>query len=221
MNPGGSSFSPLRIPKQAGLSLLRTVPLYVLGSLAILVFSAGFYVRTVWGEGAWLTIGSWSLFAAYVLVGLVGGIAAGLLSAAHRTLDTVEAALHAGLRHLPAFTQNPGYEPFSLDEARTHYTALLDRILNQTLGYLPLPAWLEGMIRSSIHDTMVADFITLCRERGLTRVPPQEFRNWVLAKGATLALSPLRDQMSLWQYALFGLIGLLAAGALLLSYFAA
>jgi len=75
------------------------------------------------------------------------------------------------------------------------------------------------MIRSSIHDTLIADFITLCRERGLTRVPPQEFRNWVLAKGATLAFSPLRDQISLWQYVLFGLIGLLAVGALVLSYF--
>jgi len=120
----------LRIPKLAGVSLLRTVPLHVLGSLAILTFSAGFYVKTVWGEGTWLTIGSWSLLTVYILVGLVGGIAGGLLSAAHRTLDAVESTLHAGLRHLPAFTQNPGQEPLSLDEARTHYAALLDRILN-------------------------------------------------------------------------------------------
>lgn len=220
MSPYSSSFSRLRLPRALATSLLWAVPLHVMGSLIILLISAGLYVRSVWGQGTWLTIGAWSMLILYLMVGFAGGIAAAVLFAAHRTLDTFESALHAGISRLPAFKQNPGREPLSLDEARVHYATHLDRLLNQTLGYVPLSRWLDGMVRSSIHEAIVADFITLCRERGLTRIPPQDFRNWLLAKGVTLALSPLHDQMSLWQYTLFGLIGLLAGGALVLSYFA-
>jgi hypothetical protein len=86
------------------------------------------------------------------------------------------------------------------------------------LGYLPLPGWLDGKLRSWIQDAIVTEFTTQCRDRGMTSIPPQEFRNWLLAQGATLALSPLHDQVSLWQYVVFGVIALLAGGALLLSY---
>ena len=50
--------------------------------------------------------------------------------------------------------------------------------------------------------------------------PPQLNAPIITPNATTLALSPLHDQMSLWQYTLFGLIGLLAGGALVLSYFA-
>jgi hypothetical protein len=219
MTPSDSTFSLLRIPKRLATSLLWTMPLYVLGSLTILIVSAGIYVKAVGDQGTWLGIGGWTLLLLYTIVGLAGGVAAAILSAVHRALDTLESALHAGLRQLPALTQAAEREPLSLDEARVHYGVLVDRLLNHTLGYVPLPGWLYGKVRSWIQDAVVGDFITLCRERGLTRVPPQDFRNWLLAKGASLALSPLHDQISLWQYALSALIIFLAVGALLLSYF--
>ena len=220
MNPSDSTSSPLRIPKRPAASLLWTMLLYVLGSLTILMVSSGIYVRAVGDQGAWLSIGSWTLLLLYTIVGLVGGVAAAILSAVRRALDALESTLHAGLSQLPAFTRTSEREPLSLDDARVHYGVLVDRLLNHTLGYIPLPGWLHGKVRSWIQDAIVGDFITLCRERGLTRVPPQDFRNWLLTKGATLALSPLHDQISFWQYALSALIAFLATGALLLSYFA-
>ncbi|HJR77273.1 MAG TPA: hypothetical protein VJ805_09875 [Nitrospiraceae bacterium] len=201
------------------VSLLWVVSLYMLGTLSILIFSAGVYVRAVGDHGAWLIMASWSLLTLYAVVGVAAGVAGGVLSAAHRSLDMIESALHAGLSRLPALTQAER-ESFSVDEARVHYASLVDRMLNQTVGYVSLPRWLDGTIRSWVQDAIVTDFIALCRQRGMTRIPPQEFRNWLLAQGATLALSPVHDQISLWQYALFGLIALLAGGALLLSYVA-
>jgi hypothetical protein len=220
MNPNDPPFSPLHIPKRFAASLLWALPMYVLGSLTILMVSAGIYIKAVGDQGAWPTIGSWSLLILYTMVGFVGGVGGAILSAVHRALDALESTLHAGLSRLPAFAQTAEREPLSLDDARMHYGILVDRLLNHTLEYVPLPGWLHGKVRSWIQDAIVGDFITLCRERGLTRIPPQDFRNWLLAKGATLALSPLHDQISFWQYALFALIGFLSAGALLLSYFA-
>jgi hypothetical protein len=219
MEHGDSFLSILRLPKQFAISLLWAAPLYVLAFLVLLLFAAGIYVRAAADHGTWMAIGSWSLLVFYVVVGLATGVAAGILSSVHGLLTSIESALHTGFRHLPAFTQNPEPAPLSLDEARIRYATLVDRLLNQVLGYVPLPGWLDGKVRSWIQDAIVTEFITLCRDRGMTSIPPQEFRNWLLAQGATLALSPLHDQISLWQYALFGLIGLLAGGTLLLAYF--
>jgi hypothetical protein len=207
-----------RLPKQFAASLLWAVPLYVLSFLAVLLVSAGIYVRTAGDHGTWMTIGSWFLLVFYGVVGLAAGAGAGILSTAHRLLNSIESTLHAGLHRLPAFIQNPASASFTLDEARVRYATLVDRLLNQVLGYLPLPGWLDGKLRSWIQDAIVTEFITQCRDRGMTSIPPQEFRNWLLAQGATLALSPLHDQVSLWQYVVFGVIALLAGGALLLSY---
>jgi hypothetical protein len=219
MDAHDSSFSLLRLPKPLLMSLLWALLLHMFGLTALLTLSAGFYLKTVWDQSTWLIIGGWSMLILYVLTGLGGGIAAGLLFAAHRVVDAVESALHAGLRRLPALTETAVDSP-SLDEADARYTDIVNRVLNQTLRYLPLPAWLERLIRLSIHDAIVSDFIAVCRERGLTRIPSQEFRNWALAKGATLALSTIHDQIAVWQYAVFGIAGFLAAGALLLAYLA-
>jgi hypothetical protein len=214
----GSTLSLAQIPKSLGTFLFWAVVLYVAASLVILIFSAGVYLRTVGDQGPWLTLGGWSMVILYLIVGVGTGIVLGLLSSAHRILDVFESALHAGLSRLPTLMQGSGRDPLSLEEARAHYSTLLDRLLDQTLEYLPLPGWLNRMGRGWIQGVIVADFIALCRERGQTTVPPQEFRNWILGKGATLALLPLHDHLSLWQYALFAVIGLLAAGALWLSY---
>jgi hypothetical protein len=221
MEHGDSFISILRVPKQFATSLLWAAPLYVLAFLVLLLFAAGLYVGAAADHGTWMAIGSWSLVVFYAVVGIVAGVAAGILSAAHGLLTSVESVLHTGLRHLPPFTQNPEPAPLSVDDARVRYATLVDRLLNQVLGYVPLPGWFDGKLRSWIQDAIVTEFITLCRNRGMTSIPPQEFRNWLLAQGATLALSPLHDQISLWQYALFGLIGLLGGGTLLLAYFVA
>jgi hypothetical protein len=220
MSQDDPSFSLLHVPKRLAASLLWGISLYVLGTLSVLIISAALYVRAADDHGAWLIIASWSLLTLYAAVGVAAGVAGGVLSAAHRSLDTIESALHAGLSRLPALTQDPERNSFSLDEARVHYASLIDRMLNQTVGYVSLPRWLDGKIRSWVQDAIVTDFIASCRKRGMTHIPRQEFRNWLLAQGATLALSPVHDQISLWQYALFGLIGLLAGGALLLFYVA-
>ena len=219
MDAHNSPFSLLRLPKPLLVSLLWSVPLHVLGLTTLLTLSAGLYLKTVWNQTTWLIIGGWSMLILYMLAGVGTGIAAGLLSAAHRVVNAVESALHAGLRRLPPLTET-SVDPPSLDEAHARYTDILNGVLNQTVGYLPLPAWLERLIRGSIHDALVADFITMCRERGLTRIPPQEFRNWVFAKGATFALSTVHDQIAVWQYILFALTGFLAGGAVLLAYLA-
>ena len=219
MGRSDSSLSLLHLPKQFAISLLWAAPLYVLAFLIILLFSAAIYVRAAGDHGTWMAIGSWSLLVFYGVVAFAAGVAAGILSAVHRLLNAIESALHAGLHRLPAFTQNPEPAPLSLDEARVRYATLVDRLLSHVLGYMPLPGWLDGKLRSWVQDAIVTDFITLCKDRGMTSIPPQEFRNWLLAQGTTLALSPLHDQISLWQYVLFGAIGLLAGGALLLSYF--
>lgn len=217
MDARHSLFSVLRFPKPLLVSLLWAVPLHVLGLSAILILSAGLYMKTVWNQSTWLIISSWSMLVLYVLAGLAGGIVASLLFAAHRVLNAVESALHAGLRRLPALIETDVDSP-PIDEAEARYTAILDHVLKQTLGYIPLPTWLEGLIRSSIHEAIVADFITGCRGRGLTRIPSQEFRNWIFVKGTTFALSTVHDQITLWQYVLFGVVGFLAGGALLLAY---
>ena len=221
MEHSESFHSLLRLPKRFATSLLWAAPLHVLVFLAILLLCAGTYARADGNHGIWMAIGGWSLVIVYAVVAVAAGVAAGILSVAHGSLNTIESALHAALRQLPSFTHDPDRDSLSLDDARAHYATLVDRLLNHVLGHIPVPRWLDGKLRSWVQNAIVTDFITLCRDRGMTSIPPQEFRNWLLAQGATLALSPLHDQISLWQYALFGLVGLLAGGALLLSYFTA
>lgn len=61
--------------------------------------------------------------------------------------------------------------------------------------------------------------MTSCQQRGLTQVPPQEFRNWLLAEGVGLGFLLLQDQLSWWRYVVIGLLLLLAALPLTLALF--
>jgi hypothetical protein len=68
---------------------------------------------------------------------------------------------------------------------------------------------MERLIRSLWRGVVIDRFIASCTERGLTLVPPQEFRNWLLAEGVSLGFMLVQDQLSWWRYLILGLLGLL------------
>lgn len=185
--------------------------MHVVSSIAIVGGAAAYYSSIVSSHGTWATVGSWSLTAIYVVVALIGGALAGVLSAAQQTVERLELTLRDWLHALPAIPSSSAPAERSLATARQEYEALVDRCVTHTAERLRLPRWLDTLIRTALQGVVVDRFITSCTNRGLHLVAPQEFRNWLLAEGVSLGFMPVQDQLSWWRYLILGLLGLLVA----------
>ena len=212
------SLPSARRPRTFLRALLWSLPLHVLISIAAVGGAAAYYSSTVSSHGTWAAVGSWSLTALYVVGALVGGALAGVLSAAHQTVERLELTLREWLHALPAMQSGSTSAGRSLAMARQEYEAMVDRCVTQTAGRLRLPRWLERLIRAALQGVVVDRFMTSCTDRGLNLVAPQEFRNWLLAEGVSLGFMPIQDQLSWWRSLILGLLGLLVAIVLALAF---
>ncbi len=192
-------------------TVLWSLPLHMVSSIAVVGGAAAYYSSIVSSHGTWATVGSWSLTAIYVVCALIGGALAGVLSAAQQTVERLELTLRDWLHALPAIPSSSTPAERSLATARQEYEALVDRCVNHTAERLRLPRWLDKLIRTALQGVVVDRFITSCTNRGLHLVAPQEFRNWLLAEGVSLGFMPVQDQLSWWRYLILGLLGLLVA----------
>ena len=199
-------------------TVLWSLPLHVVGSIAVVGGAAAYYSCIVSSHGTWAAVGSWSLTALYVVGALVGGALAGVLSAAQRTVERLELTLRDWLHALPAMQSASTSAGRSLATARQEYETMVDRCVTQTAGRLRLPRWLERLIRAALQGVVVDRFMTSCTDRGLNLVAPQEFRNWLLAEGVSLGFMPIQDQLSWWRSLILGLLGLLVAMVLALAF---
>lgn len=199
-------------------ALLWSLPLHVLASIAVVGGAAAYYSSIVSSHGTWATVGSWSLTAIYVVVALIGGALAGVLSAAQQTVERLELTLRDWLHALPAIPSSSTPAERSLATVRQEYEAMVDRCVTHTAERLRLPRWLDKLIRTALQGVVVDRFITSCTDRGLHLVAPQEFRNWLLAEGVSLGFMPIQDQLSWWRSLILGLLGLLVAMVLALAF---
>ncbi len=197
-------------------TVLWSLPLHVVSSIAVVGGAAAYYSSIVSSHGTWATVGSWSLTAIYVVGALIGGALAGVLSAAQQTVERLELTLRDWLHALPAIPSASAPAARSLAAVRQEYEAMVDRCVTQTADRLRLPRWLDKLIRTALQGVVVDRFITSCTDRGLHLVAPQEFRNWLLAEGVSLGFMPVQDQLSWWRYLILGLLGLLVAIVLVL-----
>jgi hypothetical protein len=199
-------------------TVLWSLPLHVVGSIAVVGGAAAYYSSIVSSHGTWATVGSWSLTAIYVVGALIGGALAGVLSAAQQTVERLELALRDWLHALPSILSSSTPAERSLATVRQEYEAMVDRCVTHTAERLRLPRWLDKLIRTALQGVVVDRFITSCTDRGVHLVAPQEFRNWLLAEGVSLGFMPVQDQLSLWRYLILGLLGLLVAIVLVLAW---
>ena len=198
------------------------MPLHVLLAVALVEGSAVYYGTSVSGHGAWASAGVWSLtifyVVFYVVFALIGGTAAGLLNAAQLIMTQVELSLRDALHALPNLRTATDSTERPLSRIRQEYEETLDQTVHQTNRRLRLPRWMERLILSLLRAVVVDRFITSCTERGLTRVPPQEFRNWLLAEGLSLGFMLVQDQLWWWRILVLLLLGLLIVFALGLAF---
>ncbi len=198
--------------------LIRTLPLHVLATVAVVGGAAVFYSTSVSNHGGrWAMVGSWSMTALYLVIALTGGILTGVLDAARQTMERLEQALRDWLHTLPALRTTAETTGRDLSTVRQEYETIVDQYVTQAGHRLRLPRWLERLIRAALRGVVVDRFITSCTERGIQLVAPQEFRNWLLAEGVSLGCMPVLDQLSWWRYLLLSLLMLLAAIALTLA----
>jgi hypothetical protein len=190
-----------------------------IGAVGIVMVGAAMLSLSTISDHGWLaTIGGWFLLMICAVLGLAGGGITGALYTANRVLEAWQDALLERIHSLPSFGQDIDGGTIPVGDIRIRYQAVLDRLLEDTLGRLALPGWLDRILRRTIRDAIVGDFIASCEKRGITMVPPQEFRNWLLGKGAVVALYPVYDILSTWRYLIFGILGLVAVSSILLAY---
>ncbi len=209
--PNQPSLPNAKRPRTFLRTVLWSLPLHVVSSIAVVGGAAAYYSSIVSSHGTWATVGSWSLTAIYVVVALIGGALAGVLSAAQQTVERLELTLRDWLHALPAIPSSSTPAERSLATVRQEYEAMVDRCVTHTAERLRLPRWLDKLIRTALQGVVVDRFITSCTDRGLHLVAPQEFRNWLLAEGVSLGFMPVQDQLSWWRYLILGLLGLLVA----------
>ncbi|MBA5871806.1 MAG: hypothetical protein GDA68_17705 [Nitrospira sp. CR2.1] len=207
-------------PRTFSQTVIRTVPLHLLASIVVVGGCALYSSTSMAGRGLWALVGSWSLTALSLMIAGAGGILAGLLDAAQQTVERVEQQLRAWLHTLPAAVRVDGTTGRPVDSVRAEYETLVEQWATRTGERLRLPRWLETLIRKALRGIIVERFIDSCKERGLSLVAPQEFRNWLLAEGVSLGFMPIQDQLSWWRYLVMGLLGLLASVSLLLMLLA-
>lgn len=210
--PNGSS------PRTFFQTLIRTLPLHVLITTSIVGGAALFYSLSVSNRGTWTMLGSWSLTALYILIGLVGGTVAGVLDASRQMVERLEQVLRDWLHTLPALNRSADTTGRDVSTVRQEYETLVDHSVAQAGRRLRLPQWLERLIRAGVRGLVVDRFIASCTARGIHVVAPQEFRNWMLAEGVSLGFVPVLDQLAWWRYLLLGVLTLLAAIALTLAF---
>lgn len=192
-------------------TLVWTLPLHVLTAITVVGGAAVWSSTSLSTHGTWATVGSWSLTALSIVFALIGGVLAGVLSAAQYTVERLELTLRDWLHTLPPMERTTPAAARTLSTVRQEYEAIVDRCVTQTGNRLRLPRWLEKLIRAALQGVVVDRFIASCTDRGLSHVSPQEFRNWLLAEGVSLGFMPVQDQLSLWRYLILGLLGLLVA----------
>ncbi len=222
----GPHDSPAGVPAARQPSLARTflrsvlllIPLHAGLGLIALVFAASVYTHSLSDRGTWALLGGWSLTAVFAMAGLIGGALAGTLAAATRTLIAFQRALHEWLERLPVGLSESGLAKVSLEQLRTRYAATLEQWVTTTVGRFRLPGLLDRLLRSQLRQAILEDFITDCERRGLATAGAQEFRGWLLARGIELATLPVREQLYWSRTLIIGVMGLLAAGALMLTY---
>ncbi|HQR15079.1 MAG TPA: hypothetical protein PKW52_01715 [Nitrospira sp.] len=205
-------------PRTFFQTLIRTLPLHVLVTTSIVGGAALFYSLSVSNRGTWTMLGSWSLTALYILIGLVGGTVAGVLDASRQMVERLEQALRDLVHTLPALNRSADTIGRDLSAVRQEYETLVDHSVAQAGRRLRLPQWLERLIRAGVRGLVVDRFIASCTSRGVHAVAPQEFRNWLLAEGVSLGFMPVLDQLAWWRYLLLGSLLLLTAIALALAF---
>jgi hypothetical protein len=216
------------VPNQPAIRLHRLPGLFLKSFIFSVLTYAGTVALTMAAIGAvlphgpsdtgwWQSLTRWSLTGFGLLAGVVGGGILGALSSAKKTMRMVETELHTIFQQLPVRSdeKNP---TFSLNDGRARFTLLLDEALTKTVDRLPLPAFLNRLIRTKMQDAIVSDFIASLEQRGLSSIRPQEFRNWLLTKGVSLGLQPVYDQLAFWRYMIIGLLGLLLIGFIGIIY---
>jgi hypothetical protein len=199
---------PGRFVKTAAVS----IPLHaIVAALVLYGFTVVVFQEQPDG-GWWRSITRWSLAATSIFIGLVGGGLIGMLSSVKKALHQLEEQLRWWFHQLPPGSQEHNQPPRSIQEVRSHYASILGQALAATIGRVPLPGFVFRLIRSKMEQVILDDFIASLKQRGVSHVGSQEFRNWMLTKGLSLGLEPTYHTLSFWQYVIMGLLGVFLAG---------
>ena len=185
-------------------ALLR-VPLYAALGLGWMLFAA-LFGQGASGEGWWLPV-------LYGALGASGGIAIGVLDVARRAFAAGEAAVRARIGQAGAAAGERLGVPASLALAdfRARYDQLVDRVVAESVGRVPMPGMARRWFRARIRTVLLGDFVTECERRGAAVVGAGDVAGYLLGRGLAVAAAPVHRWFGLWRALIVG--GLGVAGA--------
>lgn len=212
----GGALRPVRVFL---LSTLLYVPAHALLFTAALI-GAGALLGLALPESALSGIGAWSIIALYGAAGAACGAVAGVARAAERAVEALERGAGDAILGLAADEGARLVPSVPLVELRARYEAILDRMVDEMLGRLHLPAPLRRLLRRSLRQAPAEAFLGDCEARGLERVGFTEVRNWTVAAALPRALAPARAQARAWRLLACGVAAALLALAVTVSLLA-
>lgn len=187
------------------ISALLRVPLYGALGAAWLWFAATFG-RDAAGEGWWLPV-------LYGALGASGGLAIGVLDAARRAFGACEAALRARIGQAAgAAAERVGLPAtMALAEFRSRYDRVVDRVVAESVGRVPLPEMARRWFRARIRKVMLGDFVAECERRQALMVGAGEVVGYLAGRGLAVAAAPVHRWFGLWGALIAGALALLGA----------
>ncbi len=213
-----ASLRLFRLGRSFVLSALLRIPLYAVLGGTILGAAAYAFTRSMTGQGGWSAAGGWTLLTFYTLAGLLGGAIAGARAAAARTFAQFDGGIRNWLEQLPAHQLESSFPQFTPQQLRERYDQIVEAMFGSTLGRFPLPSFLKRMLRSLFRQVVLEDFLEDCERRSVATIGFPEFRTWLLSRGLGLVMAPVYAQFELWGLLLFGTLGLMAGGALVMAW---
>lgn len=185
-------------------ALLR-VPLYAVLGAAWLVFAATFG-RDAAGEGWWLPV----LFGA---LGASGGLAIGVLDVGRRAFAACEAALRARIGQAAGGAADRLGIPatMALADFRHRYDQVVDRVVAESVGRVPMPGMARRWFRTRIRKAMLGDFVAECERRGAAIVGAGDVVGYLAGRGLAVAAVPVHRWLGLWRALIVGALGVLGA----------
>lgn len=166
------------------------------------------------GGGPVAAVGATSLSLLLTLLGFVGGAVHGAATGAERVTLDMEAELARWLASIDPGEGRALVPPVEVAALRGGYETTLDRLVDASIGRLPLPDFVFRFARERFRHYFVEDFLADFDEAGVTTIRFPELRDWAIARGVPYATAPVHLRLSLARRLVRGL-GVLVAGGVL------
>jgi hypothetical protein len=174
--------------------ILVRVPLNALATGLTLYLTARFAGRAL-GDTGMAQAGSTTLTVLLTTMGVAIGCMAGLLAAFQGVLRLVEEELQNWLLQLSSEDGERVFPEIELARLRSGYEDVTRSMYDGTIGRLPVPGLIRRKLFDQLSQTILAEFLADCEQRGATSVGFTELRDGLLLRAVPLVTRPAHTQL--------------------------